>query len=78
MQSRKSPLERNGARKKPRTPTPNYTLDTAVVVIDVMTNARETASPFDKLRAGCSGATAAFAQNDLEEDADPSTPTETS
>ena len=35
---RRFPIERNGARKKPRASTLNFTLDTAVVVIDVMTN----------------------------------------
>jgi hypothetical protein len=30
-------LERNGASEKPKTSAPNYTLDNAVVVIDVMT-----------------------------------------
>ena len=32
------PIERNGALEKTKTPTPQYALDNAVVVIDVMTN----------------------------------------
>jgi len=38
MQSGRFQIERNGAREKTPAPTPNYALDNAVVVIDVMTN----------------------------------------
>jgi hypothetical protein len=39
MQRGRFPIERNGAREKTKTPAPNYALDNAVVVIDVMTTA---------------------------------------
>src|SRR5664279_4436023 len=39
MQRGRFPIERNGARKTPRAPTPNYALDNAVVVIDALDNA---------------------------------------
>jgi len=38
MQRGRFPIERNGARIKPQASAPKFTLDTAVVVIDVMTN----------------------------------------
>ena len=37
MQRGRFPIERNGASEKTKTPAPNYALDNAVVVIDVMT-----------------------------------------
>jgi hypothetical protein len=37
MQRGRFQIERNGARKKPTAPTPNYALDNAVVVIEGMT-----------------------------------------
>src|SRR5664279_2974855 len=38
MQRGRFPIERNGARIKPQASALNYSLDTAVVVVDVMTN----------------------------------------
>jgi hypothetical protein len=38
MQRGRFQIERNGARKKPTAPTPFFTLDNAVVVIEGMTN----------------------------------------
>jgi hypothetical protein len=45
MQRGRFPIERNGARKEPRASTPDFTLDTAVVVIEGMTEETKNENP---------------------------------